>query len=152
MSAPQPSHSTPPSQMDRLRCTRPRPISGGPELDIDGFLKIHKRAEVYFLVSSAAAQLTPVPHSYLPNFRPGAVTICFPQHTIIMFSKTSLTFLALGALYVNALTVPVARGPAPEPECEFPRLSLTISYHDLILVSLNSPRPHGPARLRVGQT
>ena len=130
----------------------PPPISGGSKLGPPGFPEIYKRDKVYSLVSSAAVQLTPVPLSYLPNFRPGAVTICFPQHTIIMFSKTSLTVLALGALYVNALTVPVARGPAPEPECESPRLSLTISYHDLILVSLNSPRPHGPARLRVGQT
>ena len=37
-----------------------------------------------------------------------------------MFPKASLTLLAIGALYVNALTVPVARSPAPEPDCEFP--------------------------------
>ena len=37
-----------------------------------------------------------------------------------MFSKTALTSLLLGALYVNALAIPVAREPAPEPECEFP--------------------------------
>ena len=40
---------------------------------------------------------------------------------IIMFIRTVLTFLAVGALSVNALTTPVARSPAPEPECEFPR-------------------------------
>ena len=38
-----------------------------------------------------------------------------------MFSKTALIFLALGALSVSAMTVPVAREPVPEPECEFPR-------------------------------
>ena len=39
---------------------------------------------------------------------------------IIMFTKTALTSLVLGALYVNALAIPVAREPAPDP-CEFPR-------------------------------
>ena len=38
-----------------------------------------------------------------------------------MFLKTALTFLLVGVLSVNALTVPVARSPAPEPACEFPR-------------------------------
>ena len=61
-----------------------------------------------------------------------------------MFSKTALTFLALGALYVSALSVPVAREPSPEPECEFPRSFLTMSCHDLTLISLNSPRSRGP--------
>ena len=42
---------------------------------------------------------------------------------IIMFSKTALASLALGVLCINALAVPVAREPAPEPECEFPGLS-----------------------------
>ena len=65
-----------------------------------------------------------------------------------MFSKTALIFLALGALYVNASTVPVAR----EPECEFTRSFPAISYHDLTLASFNSSRSHGPAQLRVGQT
>ena len=61
-------------------------------------------------------QLTPVLLSYLPNFRPGAVVISF----LSMFPQTALTFLAVGALSVSALTVPVARSPAPEPKCEFP--------------------------------
>ena len=43
-----------------------------------------------------------------------------------MFPKVILTSLAVGALSVNALTVPVAREPAPEPECEFPDRSLLL--------------------------
>ena len=43
---------------------------------------------------------------------------------VIMFPKTALTFLLIGALSVNALTAPVARSPTPEPECEFP-----VPYH-----------------------
>ena len=43
-----------------------------------------------------------------------------------MFPKTVLTFLVIGALSVNALTVPIARSPAPEPECEFPIVLLTL--------------------------
>jgi len=57
-----------------------------------------------------------------------------------MFLKATLTFLAVGALSVNALAVPVARSPALEPEGEFPRLFSITSYHDLTLVSFNSPR------------
>jgi len=52
-----------------------------------------------------------------------------------MIFKTVLTFLAVGALSVNALTVPVARSPAPEPECEFSRSFSTTSYRNLTLVS-----------------
>jgi len=48
-----------------------------------------------------------------------------------MFSKAALTFLVVGALSVNALTIPVARSPAPEPECEFPQSFPITSYHDL---------------------
>ena len=59
-----------------------------------------------------------------------------------MFLKTALTFLAVGALSANALTVLVARSPAPEPECEFPR-SVSITYQDLTFVSFNSPRTRG---------
>ena len=60
-----------------------------------------------------------------------------------MFFKTALTFLAVGALSVNALTAPVARSPAPEPECEFPRSFSIISCHDLTLVPFNSPQERG---------
>ena len=48
-----------------------------------------------------------------------------------MFPKAVLTALFIGALSVNALTVPVARSPAPEPECEFSRSFSITSYHDL---------------------
>jgi len=51
--------------------------------------------------------------------------------------KTTLTFLAIGALSVSALTVPVARSPAPEPECEFLDRSPSHPYHTL-------PRPDQP--------
>jgi len=60
-----------------------------------------------------------------------------------MFLKAALAFLAVGVLSVNALTVPVARSPAPEPECEFPQLFSIAPYHDLTLVSFNSPRTRG---------
>ena len=53
----------------------------------------------------------------------------------MIFLKAALTFLLLGALSVNALNVPAARSPAPEPECEFPRLFSITSYHDLTMVS-----------------
>ena len=60
-----------------------------------------------------------------------------------MFLKAALTFLAIGALSVNALSIPVARSPAPEPDCEFPRSFSITSYHDLTLVSFSSPRTRG---------
>ena len=60
-----------------------------------------------------------------------------------MFLKAALTFLAVGALSVNALTAPVARSPAPEPECEFPWSFSATSYYDLTLVSFNSSRTRG---------
>ena len=47
-----------------------------------------------------------------------------------MLFKAALTLLAVGALSVSALTVPVARSPVPEPECEFPDRSL--SHHTTI--------------------
>jgi len=50
---------------------------------------------------------------------------------ITMFLKVALTFLAVGALSVNALTIPVARSPAPEPDCEFPRPFSIASSYDL---------------------
>ena len=74
---------TPRSQIEgiRLRCFLPHPRGGGSELDAYGFPKFYpgfyKRVEVRFLVSSAAAQPTPVPHSYLTNFRPGAIVISY---------------------------------------------------------------------------
>jgi len=60
-----------------------------------------------------------------------------------MFSKATLTFLVIGVLSVNALTIPVARSPAPEPECKFPRSFSITSYHDLTLFFFNSPRTRG---------
>ena len=51
-----------------------------------------------------------------------------------MFLKTALTFLVVGVLSVNALTAPVPRSPAPEPEGEFTRSLSTISYHGLTFV------------------
>ena len=122
----------------------PPAVRGGSELDTDGFPEVYKRVEAHFLVSSAAVQLTPALLSYFPNFRPGAAVI-FPPTTvhIVMFLSTALTFLAVGALSANALTVPVARSPAPEPECEFPRSSSITSYHDLTFVSFSRPSTRG---------
>ena len=68
------------------------------------------------------------PSSSLPHPKLLAWCRCSPFFLttlhIIMFSKTTLIFLIVGALSVSALTVPVARSPAPEPECEFPDRSL----------------------------
>jgi len=63
---------------------------------------------------------------------------------IIMFSKIVLTALLIGAFSVNALTVPVARSPVPEPECESRRLFSAISNHGLTFVPFNSPTTRGP--------
>ena len=52
-----------------------------------------------------------------------------------MFSKLTLISLVFCALSVNALTIPVARSPSPEPQGGFPRSFSMISYHDLIFVS-----------------
>ena len=60
-----------------------------------------------------------------------------------MFLKSALTFFVLAALSVNALTVPVARSPGPEPESEFPPTFSIISYHDLTWFPFNSPRARG---------
>ena len=59
---------------------------------------------------------------------------------IIMFPKAALTFLVVGVLSVNALTT---RSPTPDPESEFSRSFSITSYHDLILVSSNSPSARG---------
>jgi len=120
-------------------------ISGGSELYTDDFPGVYKRVEVHSLVSSAAVQFTPV-LLLLPKLQ--AWCRCYllfflTTLHIIMFLKTVLTFLAIGALSVNALTAPVARSPTPEPECEFPRSFSITSYHDLTLVLFNSPRTRG---------
>jgi len=70
-----------------------------------------------------------------------------------MFSKIVLTSLIIGVISVNALTIPVARSPAPELECESPLLFSTVPYHDLTSVSFNSfvameQGPHTPPRAR----
>jgi len=61
-----------------------------------------------------------------------------------MFPKAALTLLAVGTLSVNALSVPVARSPAPEPECKLPRLFSTISHHTLTFTSSDSRTSRGP--------
>ena len=68
---------TPGSQMEdfRPRCIRPRPISDGSELCVDGSPKIYKRVGVCLPVSSAAAQPTPDLLFRLQNLWPGATVI-----------------------------------------------------------------------------
>lgn len=89
---------------------------------------MYKRREDHSTVSPAAVQLTPVPLLY-PQTQAWCRRYLFlTTPPIIMFSKATLISLALGALYVNAMTVPVAREPTPELDCEFPRSLLTISY------------------------
>ena len=116
------------------------PVSGGLELDIDEFPKIYKgRGGLPDFLSRCAAHPTssPLPQKLQAWCR---YLLFLTTLLIIMFSKTALISLVLGVLYVNALSLPVAREPAPEPECEFPRLFPTIFYHGLTLVSFNSPR------------
>jgi len=60
-----------------------------------------------------------------------------------MFPKAALTFLAIGALYVNALAVPVARSPAPEPDCGFSRSFSTTFHRDSDLYLLQQLRRNG---------
>ena len=95
----------------------------------------YKRAGVRPQVSSAAAQLTPVPLSCRTSGLVPLLSVLPQTQSIIMFSKIAPISLLLSALYVNALSIPVAREPAPEPECEFPRSFLTTCHHDLTLVS-----------------
>ena len=119
---------------------------------------MYKRFDVGSLVSSAAVQLSPVPFSNLSNFRPGAVVISLTTLSIIMFSKAIITFLAIGALWVNVLAAPIpvgvhfaedpeaGRPPSfeedPEPGlnwkliaglagCKLPRSFPALSYRDL---------------------
>ena len=55
-----------------------------------------------------------------------------------MFSKLTLISLVVGALSVNALVVPVARSPSPEPQGESPLSSSTIFYRGLIFPSFTA--------------
>ena len=80
----------------------------------------YKRVELHPFVSSAAVQL---PNSTLQPSQLLAwrrYLFFLTTLSIIMFSKTILTSLVVGAISVNALTIPVAREPAPESECESP--------------------------------
>ena len=101
----------------------------------DGFLGFYKRLEDH---SCFPQPLCSSPNSSPTTQTPGLVPLLSTLH-ITMFLKTALTFLAVGALSVSALTFPVARSPVPGPgECEFPQLFSTItSYHDLTLVSFD---------------
>ena len=71
--------------------------------------------KVHSLVSSAAVQLPPVP-SLLPSFPQARCFYLFFLTTFhaIAFSKVTFTPLVIGALYVNALTIPIARSPLRE--------------------------------------
>jgi len=55
-----------------------------------------------------------------------------------MFLKAALTFLVVGALSVNAFSIPGFKSPAPKREFR-PSFSIT-TYHDLTLASFNSHR------------
>jgi len=104
-----------------------RTVSGGLELDTDGFPRTpNKRVEVHSPVSSVYSS----PSLLHPKLQAWCRCYLFFLTTLhtIMFFKATLAFLVVGALSVNALTVPVARSPAPEPECEFPQL-LSITYY-----------------------
>ena len=114
----------------------------------DGFPKIYKGRGVFpgFLSRCAAhpssSLILPTPQAWCHCYLFFLTTL-----PTIMFFKVILTFLAVGALSVNALSIPVARSPAPEPDCEFPRWSLAVSCPDLISGFFNSPRCNGPGRV-----
>ena len=88
------------------------------------------------------------PNPSLPPQKPQAWCHCYlfflTTLPIIMFLKVIFTFLAVGALSVSALTIPVARSPAPEPDCEFPRWSLTAPCHDLTSGIFNQSKMSWP--------
>ena len=71
-----------------------------------------------------------------------------------MFSKVALISLIIGALSVNALVLPVARSPAPEPKCELPLSFSVTSDRDLTFVPFDrlgfrqGPRPSGSLQSR----
>ena len=73
---------------------------------------------MHSMVSSAAVQLSPVLFFLSLKLQAWCRYYLFFLTTllIIMFSKAALTSIVFGALYVNALAVPVAREAAPEPE------------------------------------
>ena len=58
--------------------------------------------------------------SSTPGPEPLSIVLFLTTLPFIMFSKAVLTFLAIGALFVNAAVIPIARAPAPEPEGDFP--------------------------------
>ena len=62
----------------------------------------------FFYLTSKTSGLVPCYLFFLTTFH------------IIMLPKAALTFLLLGALSINALTVVIPRSPVPEPECEPP--------------------------------
>ena len=138
----------------RSRSIRPRSVSGGPEPHIDGSQNIYKgRGAPPGFLSRCAAHPSPL---LLPP-KPQAWCHRYPSFLttfqIIMFYKATLISIILGALYVNALSVPVAREPAPEPECESPRLFPAISYRDLTPGLLQMPEfPTTYSRVRPGQS
>ena len=142
----------------RLGCSAPHilpsrpPVSGGPEPDIDGSRNIYEgRGVLPGFLSRCAAH----PSSLLLPPKPQAWCHRYPSFLttfqIIMFFKPTLISIILGALCVNALSVPVAREPAPEPECESPRLFPAISHRDLTPGFLQMPEfPTTYSRVRPG--
>ena len=100
-------------------------ISRGSERDTDGFQEVHKTVEARSLVPQVPCSS---PQFFFPTPKLQAWCRCylfFLTTHIDMFSKAALTFLVVGALSVNALSVPVARSPAPGPECEFTNRSIS---------------------------
>ena len=105
---------------------------------VGGLQKTYKRVGVHSRVSSAAVQLSPVlPLPTNPQARCRYYLFFLTTHLIVMFPKATLTFLVIGALSVNALAVPVAHSPSPEPECEFPRSFSTMLYSSLTFISFS---------------
>ena len=100
-------------------------ISRGSERDTDGFREVDKTVGVHSLQFLGRCAAHPSPSFLPPKLQAWCRCYLFFLTThIVMFSKATLTFLVVGALSVNALSVPVARSPAPGPECEFTNRSI----------------------------
>jgi len=139
-------HSPRPSEFVR-RCIRCRPGTGGmvclrrlgrnsTPTGSANYKRVKVHPLIFFISRCAAFTSSLLPSKLLARCH---YLFFFTTLPITMFCKTVLISLAIGAISVNALAVPVAREPAPEPECESPRLFSTVPYHDLTSVSFNSP-------------
>ena len=92
---------------------------------------VYQKPGVHSPVLSVIVQLSPVPFSYLSNFRPGAVVIrSLLQHSLSSCSPKSPSVLS------RLLPSPFPSSPNPLSKCEFPWLCYALPYRDPTFVSL----------------